>query len=79
MSISFMQIDIYVYIRGGLILVSRGVPIYRIGKISAANMAKFIQYRQLVFFEIVLIFLLIFYTSTNWLNALFSCHHVLLC
>ena len=31
------------------------------------------QYRQSVFFEIVLIFLSIFYTSTNWLILLMHC------
>ena len=31
------------------------------------------QYRQLVFFEIVPIFLPIFYTSTNWLILLMHC------
>ena len=52
----------------------RGVPIYRISKISAADMAKKnFQYWQSVFYEIVPIFLPIFYTSTNELILLMHC------
>ena len=48
---------------------SRGVPIYRIGKISAADMAKFsmsaIGNCTDIFTD--------FYTSTNWLILLMHC------
>ena len=53
-------------------LRSRGVLIYRIGKISAADMANF-SILAIGIFEIVPIFLPIFYTNTNWLILLMHC------
>ena len=48
---------------------NRGVLIYRIGKISVADMAKF----SISAIGNCTDFLLIFYTSTNWLILLMHC------
>ena len=57
-ALSIYNVEVYRYIRSA----KYRLPIWQI-----------FQYRQSVFFEIVLIFLLIFYTNTNWLILLMHC------
>ena len=64
----FEQLTHYIHI------VSRGVPIYRIGKISAADMAKFSVLAIGIFLKLYR-----YFYQFDSLNALFSCHQFLLC